>query len=83
MGKKMLALCLDVIMIAFSSLILEIWSFTVYFSGKRRALLHPNTAQGSFFPLQSFSAKTPLLEKSRVRRPQWCGEPLLTGCGIG
>ena len=42
----------------FSSLVLEIWSFTVYFSGKRRSLLHPNMAQGSFFPLQSYSKKT-------------------------
>ena len=33
-------------------------NFTVYFSGKRRSLLHPNTAQGSFFPLQSYSKKT-------------------------
>ena len=24
----------------------------------RRSLLHPNTAQGSFFPLQSYSKKT-------------------------
>ena len=31
-----------------SSLVLEIWSLSVYFSGKRRSLLHPNTAQGSF-----------------------------------
>ena len=33
-------------------------NFTVYFSGKRRSLLHPNTAQRSSFPLQSFSRKT-------------------------
>ena len=32
-------------------------NFNVYFSGKRRSLLHPNTAQRSFFPLQSFSRK--------------------------
>ena len=25
---------------------------------KRRSLLHPNMAQGSFFPLQSYSKKT-------------------------
>ena len=41
--------------------VLEIWSFDtvlcVYFSGKRRSLLHQNTAQGSFFPLQSYSKK--------------------------
>ena len=36
--------------------VLEIWSFTVYFSGNY--LLHPNTAQGSFLPLQSYSKKT-------------------------
>ena len=33
-------------------------NFTVYFSGKRQSLLHPNTARRSFFPLQSFSRKT-------------------------
>ena len=37
-------------------------NFNVYFSAKRRSLLHPNTAQRSFFPLQSFSRK--LKEKS-------------------
>ena len=58
MGKKILVPCLDVIMIAFFSLVLEIWFFNVYFSGKRRSLLHPNTAQGSFFPLESYSKKT-------------------------
>ena len=57
MREKILVPCLDVIMIAFSSLVLEIWSFTVYFSGKRLSLLHLNTAQGSFFPLQSYSKK--------------------------
>ena len=50
MGKK--------ILVPFSSLVSEIWSFTIYFSGKRRSLLHPNTAQGSFFPLESYSKKT-------------------------
>ena len=35
----------------------EKWSFTVYFLGKRPSLLHPNTAQRSFFPLQSYSKK--------------------------
>ena len=28
--------------------------FAVYFSGKRRSLLHPNTANNLFCPLQSF-----------------------------
>ena len=32
-------------------------NFTVHFSRKGRSLLHPNTAQRSFFPLQSFSRK--------------------------
>ena len=59
MGKKILVLCLEVTMIVFfSRLVLEIWSFTVYFSGKRQSLLHPNTAQGSFYPLQAYSKKT-------------------------
>ena len=39
-------------------LVLEIWSFTVYFSRKRRSLLHPNKAQRSFFPLPSYSKET-------------------------
>ena len=43
---------------AFSSLVLEIWSFTVSFSGERLSLLHPNTVQGSFLPLQPYSKKT-------------------------
>ena len=34
MGKKILVPCLDVIMIAFSGLVLEIWSFIVYFWDK-------------------------------------------------
>ena len=38
-------------------LVLEIWFFTVYFSGKRRSLLHPNTAQRSFFPLEFYSER--------------------------
>ena len=29
-------------------------NFIVYFSGKRRSLLHPNTAQRSFFPITLF-----------------------------
>ena len=32
-------------------------NFIVYFSGKRSSLLLSNTAQRSFFPLQSFSRK--------------------------
>ena len=39
-------------------IVLEIWSSSVYFLGKRQSLLHPNTAQGSFFQLQSYSKKT-------------------------
>ena len=47
MGKKILVPCFDVIMIAFfyCSLVLKIWTFTVYFSRKRRSLLHQNAAQ--------------------------------------
>ena len=33
-------------------------NFNVNFSGKRRSLLHRNTAQRSFFPIQCFSRKT-------------------------
>ena len=33
-------------------------NFNVNFSGKRWLLLHRNTAQRSFFPIQSFSRKT-------------------------
>ena len=33
-------------------------AFTLNFSGKRRSLLNPNTAQRSFFPLQSYSKET-------------------------
>ena len=29
-------------------------NFTVYFTGKGRSLLHPNTAQRSFFPITIF-----------------------------
>ena len=39
-------------------IVLEIWSSSVYFLGKRQSLLHPNMAQGSFFQLQSYSKKT-------------------------
>ena len=35
-----------------------VWSFTVYFSGKGQSLLHQNTVQESFSPLQSYSKKT-------------------------
>ena len=33
-------------------------NFNVYFSGKRRSLVHSNMAQRSFFPLQSLSRET-------------------------
>ena len=36
----------------------KLHNYIVYFSGKRWSLLHPNTVQGSFFPLQSYSKKT-------------------------
>ena len=38
----------------FSPLFRQTENFTVYFSGKRRSLLHPNTAQRSFFPIAIF-----------------------------
>ena len=38
--------------------------FAVYFSLKRRSLLHPNTVQGYFFPLQSYPKKTLNVPKS-------------------
>ena len=47
MREKILVPCLDVIISPFSGFVLEIWSSTV-FSGKRRSLLHPNTAQDFF-----------------------------------
>ena len=59
MGKKILVPCLDVIMIAFFP---EKYTVKDHISHtkleKRRSLLHPNTAQGSFFPLESYSKKT-------------------------
>ena len=57
MGKKILVPCLDVIMIAFSSLVLEIWSFTVYFSGKRRSKIQTKCAHA---PWASYN--TPQIE---------------------
>ena len=40
--------------IRYTRLALEIWFVTVYFLGKRRSLLHPNTAQQHFFPFMIF-----------------------------
>ena len=48
----------------FSSLVLEILSFTVYFLGKRRSLLHPKTAQ------RSFSHYNLILTKLREKMPR-------------
>ena len=58
MGKKILVPCLDVIMIAFFWFSIRNMVFHCILLGKRRSLLHQNTAQGSFFPLQSYSKKT-------------------------
>ena len=61
MRKKILVLCLDEIMIPFFQFSIRnmvFQTFTVYFWGKRRSSLHPNTAQQFFFPLQSYSKKT-------------------------
>ena len=62
----------------FFSLVLEIRSFTVYFSGKWLSLLHQNTAQGSFFPLQSFSTKTlrKMSRKALENTNEMCSCPL-------
>ena len=40
------------------SLSIRNMAFTLNFSGKRGSLLNPNTAQQSFFPLQSYSKET-------------------------
>ena len=62
--------------IRYIHLVLEIWSFTIYFSGKRRSLLHPNTAQRSFFPLQSYSRKT-LRKRLALIRSEYIGNVLM------
>ena len=64
MGKKILVPCFDVIMIAFSSLLLEIWYFTVYFSGKGRSLSTSKHGTRIFFPItilfkENFKKKYP------------------------
>ena len=53
MGKKILVPCLDAIMIAFfySSLVLEIWSFTVYFSEKKAIIITSKHGTRIFFPI--------------------------------
>ena len=45
-------------MIRYTLSVLEMWSFTVYFTVNRRSLIHPIPAQGSLFPLESYSKKT-------------------------
>ena len=56
MGNKILVPCLDVIMIAFFP---EKYTVKDHISNtKLEKDDHPNTAQGSFFPLQSYSKKT-------------------------
>ena len=59
-GNNILAPCLDVILIAF---FLEKYTVKDHISNTKlekgdHYYLHPNTAQGSFFPLQSYSKKT-------------------------
>ena len=51
MGKKILVPCLDLIMIAFFYLVLEIWFFTVYFPGKGRSLYTSKHGTSIFFPI--------------------------------
>ena len=58
MGKNIPVPCLDVIMIAFFWFSIRNMVFHCIFLGKRRSLLHQNTAQGSFFHLQFYSKKT-------------------------
>ena len=64
MGKKILVLCFDVIIIAFSSLVLEIWSFTVYFSGKKAIIITSKHGTRIFFSFtilfkENFKKKCP------------------------
>ena len=51
----------------FFRLVLVLWSFALYFSGKKRSLLHPKTAQRSFFLITIFSffLKQKLARKAR------------------
>ena len=57
------------------SLSIRNMAFTLNFSGKRWSLLHPNTAQRSFFPLQSYSKKMPrkalVYGKQNLLIPPW------------
>ena len=55
MGKKILVPCLDVIMIAFFP---EKYTVKDQISNTKLEKGDPNTAQGSLFPLQSYSKKT-------------------------
>ena len=48
-----------------------VWSFTIYFPGKRWSLLHPNMAQRSYFPLQSYSRKTLRKIAPKSARKYW------------
>ena len=47
----------------FSALSGQKENFTVYFSGIRRSLLHPNTTGRSFFPITIFFVKKNCPEK--------------------
>ena len=57
MGKKILVPCLDVIMIAFFAKKYTVKDHISNTKLKKAIIIHPNTAQGSFFPLQSYSEK--------------------------
>ena len=50
----------------FSALSRQKENFTVYFSGIRRSLLHPNTAERSFFSHYNLFLKEKLARKARV-----------------
>ena len=62
------------------SLSIRIWAFTVYFSGKRRSLLHPNKAQRSFFPFYNLILRK-IFRKNAPKGPRKyltvCGHPPL------
>ena len=45
-------------MIRYTLSVLEMWSFTGYYTVNRRSLIHPIPAQRSLFPLESYCKKT-------------------------
>ena len=78
MGKKILVPCLNVIMIAFFRFSTRNMVFHCIFLRKKRSLLHQNTAQGSFFPLQSYPKKIlrKMFGKALENTNEMCSYPL-------